>query len=280
MRNFFKSLKFKIILSVLTVLLLGVFIAAVSTGGSTPLSNALNFVMRPLNTAARQLSDALSDFRAGFVSSAYYHTEIESLQAEIESYKEELVDHEKLEQKLASYEQFLDVKSTHPDYHFQPATVIMRDPTDIYATFTIDRGTADGVKPDMPVIFGANLVGVVREVTGHSAVVYTLYHPDVSVSAYEIRTREDCYTEAENGASLAGQIKLMGLSRTSPVAAGGIVCTSGIGGIYPRDLVIGTVSQVVSSEEDNSAFGLVDPSVDLKSLVDVFVITNYGENAG
>lgn len=280
MRTFFKSLKFKIILGVLAALLLGVFIAAVSAGGSTPLTQALNFVMQPLNSAARHLSDALSEFRGGFVSSAYYQTEIESLHSEIESYKQELVDHEQLKQKLAAYEQFLDVKSAHPDYHFQPATIILRDGMDIYSAFTIDRGTADGVQVDMPVIFGANLIGVVREVTGHSAVVYTLFHPDVSVSAYEIRTREDCYTEADNASSLEGQIKLMGLSRTSPMAAGGIVCTSGIGGIFPRDLVIGTVAEVTGSEENISAYGLVEPSVDLESLVDVFVITNYGENAG
>ena len=146
------------------------------------------------------------------------------------------------------------------------------------------RGTAffvpllnpDGVKR---VLSGDNLIGVVREVSLNSATVYTVFHPDVSVSAYETRTREDCYTEAQNSFSLEGTLKLMGLARTTPVVAGGIVCTSCIGGIYPRDLIIGTVTQVVNSESDISAYAVIKPAVDPRTAVDVFVITDFEDKA-
>ena len=277
MRNFFKSIKFKIIMSVLAVLLLGVFVGAVSAGGSSPLSDVLNFALTPLNEAAAHLHEDLSVFFAGFRSSARYLEEIGSLEAELEDYREQLADYEKLQQKLASYEDFLDVKNEHPDFTFLPATVIMRDGMDIYETFTINKGTSDGVEVNMPVLSGENLIGVVREVSVNTALVFSIFHPDVSVSAYEIRTREDCYTKAQTAVSMEGMVKIMGLTRTTPVVSGGIVCTSGIGGIYPRDLIIGTVTQVVGSESDISAYALVKPQIDFSSLIDVFVLTDFEE---
>ncbi len=279
MQNYFRSIKFKYTLCVLAVLLLGLFVAAVSSGGTSPFSSALNFVLSPLNRAAEHISETVSDFRAGFRSSARYLEEIESLQAELDEYREQMVDYEKLQQKLASYEEFLGVKSEHSDFVFEPATVIMRDGMDVYASFTINKGTQDGIDVNMPVIYGKNLIGVVREVSLTSAVVYTVFHPDVSVSAYETRTREDCYTEAQNSFSLEGTLKLMGLARTTPVVAGGIVCTSGIGGIYPRDLIIGTVTQVVNSESDISAYAVIKPAMDPRTAVDVFVITDFEDKA-
>lgn len=275
MRNFFKSVKFKICLCVLAAALLGVFIAAVSGSGTSPLTNAINIVMTPLNNAAGALSEKLSGFNAGFVSSSKYLEEIESLKKEIESYKEQLVDYEKLQQKLSSYEEFLEVKSENPDFSFTPATIIMRDPLDVYSSFTINKGSADGIEIDMPVIYGKNLLGVVREVGTTSSVVYSLFDPEVSVAVYEIRTRENCYTESDNISASEGYIKLMGLSRTTPVVSGGVVCSSGIGGIYPRDLIVGSVSEVINSESDISAYALVAPSADYSSLIDVFVITDF-----
>ena len=279
MRNYFRSIKFKYTLCVLAVLLLGLFVAAVSSGGTSPFSSALNYVLTPLNRAAAYLSETLSDWHAGFRSSARYMEEIESLKEEVEDYRQQLVEHEKLQQKLASYEDFLGVKSEHSDFVFEPAAVIMRDGMDVYASFTINKGTQDGIDVDMPVIYGKNLLGVVREVSLTSSVVYTVFHPDVSVSAYEMRTREDCYTEADNDLSPDGNLKLMGLARTTPVVAGGIVCTSGIGGVYPRDLIIGTVTQVVSSEADISAYAVVQPTVDPRTATDVFVITDFEDKA-
>ena len=62
MRNFFKSVKFKIVLCVLAALLLGVFTAAVSSGGSSPLTDAVNRVMEPANRVAARLEQRLSGF--------------------------------------------------------------------------------------------------------------------------------------------------------------------------------------------------------------------------
>lgn len=279
MKNFFRSVKFKIALTILAFLLLGVFMAGISGSGTSPLSKGLSYVFQPLNSAALSLKEKLTDFRAGFRSSSRYLDEIASLREDIETLKEEIVDYEKIRHKLSAYEAFLEIKGENPDFTFVPAGVLMRDSTDIYLSFTINKGTSDGVNVGDPVIYGKNLLGVVREITPATATVYSIFHPDVSVSAYEIRTREDCYTEAENDLTKDGCIKISGLTPSTPVVTGGIVCTSGIGGIYPRDLIIGTVSRVVNSESDISAYALVTPEVDVSAMVDVFVITDFDGKA-
>ena len=279
MRNFFSGTKFKITAAILASLLLGIFIAAVSGSGVSPLSEALGILMTPLNSAAQAINERLGEVKAGFTSSAAYREQIEALNAEIESYRAELADYEKLRQKLNSYEAFLEVREENPDYTFEPASVIMRDASDIYSSFTINKGRADGLEIDQPVICGKHLVGVIKKLNETSAVVCTLTDPSVSVSAYEIRTREDCYTECDTELAVNGLIRLSGLSRSTPVVPGGIVCTSGIGGIFPRDLIIGTVIQVNNSETDISAYATVEPDIDLGSLVDVFVITDFEEES-
>ena len=275
MKSFFKSAKFRICVGVLAVLFLGVFLAGISDSGTTPLSKGLSVVLKPLNSIALQVKETFSHTLASFRSSSYYMDEIESLKEEIESMKEDLVDHEKIRHKLSAYEAFLEIKSDHEDYSFVPASVLSRGSSDAMTTFTIDRGSSNGLHLDDPVIYGKNLLGVVRELTPASATVYTVFHPSVSVAAYEIRTREDCYTEAGTEAVSAGQIRICGLTRSTPVVTGGIVCTSGIGGVYPRDLILGKVSRVVNSESDISAYALVAPDVDFGAVTDVFVITDF-----
>ena len=275
MKKFFYSVKFQIFAAVCASLILGVFIAAVSGNGSSPLSSAFSFLMKPLGSVSEYITRSLGDFSAGFVSSSAYRDEIASLRSEIDDYKAQLVDYEKLKHKLQAYEAFLEVKDENPDYTFMPASVIFRDASDIYFSFTVNKGSADGIKPDMPVICGRHLVGITGEVSEKTTVVLSLYDPAVSVSSYEIRTREDCYTESDAGLLQEGLIKLSGLSRSTPIVSGGIICSSGIGGLYPADLLIGTVTKVENSETDISAFAAVKPGVDIAGITDVFIITGY-----
>ena len=66
-----------------------------------------------------------------------------------------------------------------------------------------------------------------------------------------------------------------GLSSSTAVTAGGIVCTSGVGGKFPRDLIIGTIVDIVDGTVDISASAIIKPGVDFSNITDVFVITSF-----
>ena len=132
-----------------------------------------------------------------------------------------------------------------------------------------------GISKDDPVIYGNYLVGVVESVTPTQCTVSTILNPDVNVSAYEVRTRDMGYVTSSVSLAREGHCQMPGLQASTAITTGGVVCTSGIGGVFPRDLIIGTVVDVVDATVDISASAIIKPGVDFNKLTDVFVITSF-----
>ena len=76
--------------------------------------------------------------------------------------------------------------------------------------------------------------------------------------------------------SAGGSCSLSGLDKNTAVSKGGIICTSGTGGIFPKDLIIGTVTSVEQSSTDISANAVLEPAVDSRDISSCFVITSFG----
>lgn len=279
MRNFFNSTKFKVTLAILISLFLGLFVAAVGSSGSSPLSSAVSFIMTPLENLAVSIADLTEDFNGYFASSKAYAEKVDKLQKENEELRSKLVDYEKTLHKLEAYEEFLEIKEENPDFSFVPSQIILRDTSDIYGSFTLNKGASDGVQVGDPVIYSNSLVGLVVSVNENNCTVSTLFSPEINVSAYEIHTREDCYTESGISSATGAFIRLSGLTKTTAVVSGGMVCTSGIGGIYPKDLIIGTVREIKTDETGLSVYAIIEPDINYSKLTDVFIITDFeGKN--
>ncbi len=275
MKNLFKSRRSKILLSAVLALFLGIIFAAVSYDSVSPLSSAVSFVFSPLQSLSARIASAAEDFTASFRSAGSYRDQLDEIRLELENYREQLVDYEEMKQKLASYENFLGVKQEHPDFEFVPSTIISRDAADMFNSFLLNSGSVDGVEVNDPVIYESYLVGVVSEVNLTTCLVRTMLDPKINISCYEVRSREDGYTENTSLLALGGLSKFTGLTRSTSVQAGGIVCTSGVGGKFPRDLIIGTVKEVKDSETDISTYATIEPGVNVQNLIDVFVITDF-----
>ena len=97
----------------------------------------------------------------------------------------------------------------------------------------------------------------------------------MNISALESKTRENAYVTTTIELSQKGNCILSGLERTTAVSPGGIIVTSGIGGTYPKGLIIGTVSEVVENEYDLSNYAVIKPGVNIKDIEDLFVITDF-----
>ncbi len=277
MNNFFKSTTFKVLVAVIAVLLCASVLATVVSSRTSPLTNAVGIITTPLQNVASYFSAKFDDFSGGFVSSKSYKDRVAELEKQVADYQSQLVDYENTKKKLESYEEFLEVREKHPDFTWTYATVIGRDSADIFGSFTLDRGTTDDVKVNDAVISGEYLIGVVTEVSATSCVVRSVFDPSVNVSAYEIRTGELGYISATYELSVDERCRLTGLDTKTAISEGGIVCTAGTGGIFPKDLIIGTVTEVKQSETDLSAYAIVEPVVNSKEIHDCFIITAYEE---
>ncbi len=277
MNNFFKSTTFKILISVAVILLSATVLATVVSNSTSPLTNLVSVITTPLQDAASVLSAKFDDATGGFISSKTYQDRVAELEKQVADYQSQLVDYEDTKKKLETYEEFLQVREKHPDYKWTYATVIGRDSSDVFGSFTLDRGTVDNVKINDAVISGEYLIGVVTEVSATSCVVRSVFDPSVNIASYEIRTGELGYVSATYELSVDEKCKLTGLDTKTAISEGGIVCTSGTGGIFPKDLIIGTVSSVEQSETDLSSYAIVEPVINSKEIHDCFIITAYGE---
>lgn len=149
------------------------------------------------------------------------------------------------------------------------AHVIARPVDSWEGVVTIDRGTADGVQPLMPVVGPAGLLGQTVDVTAHTARVRLITDQQSGVAAMLQKTRA---TGIIRG-SLEGNLTLRFVSKNTTITPGDVVITSGLGGVYPKGLIIGNVAEVKRTPSDLYPYILVDPSAQLEGIEEVLVLT-------
>ncbi len=275
MKRFLQSASFKRLALILAVILLGVICAAFSHNASSPFTTAMSFVFTPIQRLAASFSEEMTGLSASFTSSSVYLEQIEELENQISDYREQLADYEELKQKVVAYEEFYDIKVQNPDYQFAYGTIVSRDVADPYGSFVINAGSTSGIEVNDPVIYGNYVVGVVKKVNLSTSVVYTILDPRVNIGAYESATREYGYVSGDSKLLKDGLCKLQGLERNSSIVSGGVVCTSGAGGVFPHGLIIGEVSSVTTDEITTSTYATLKPYTKINELTDVFVVTSF-----
>ena len=274
MKGFFKSVRFKVLVLVL-MLLIGLLAYAASVGGLAT-STVMGAISGPLQSVSSSISGAVSDFLGGITSISDNEKRIEELENQVNELRGQLIDLDQYKQENEEFRQYLDLKEQNPDYVFEDAAVIAKDPAERFGGFTINKGSLAGIEAGDPVITPDGLVGFVSEVGATYSKVQTLLDPSTSVSSLISRTR-DSGVLGSNTTEYAkqGLCRLGYLDRQSSVTAGDLVITSGVGGKYPSGLVIGTISQVSQEADGISLYASVQPAADIADVRDVMVIKSF-----
>lgn len=275
MLQFLKSTKFKIFLVVICTVMAGSVVAVATVSSSSPITNVVGVVFRPLQKLSGFVSEKIDWFAASFESSGTYKEEIERLNHKIAEYENKIAAYDELEHKVENYEAMLGVKELNPDFVLENCNIIGADSMDIFSSIIIDKGSDSGVAFNDPVINGNYVVGIVKKVHPTFSVVETILNPDTKISALESKSREIAYVTTTMEFSMKGSCMLSGLSRSSAITPGGIIVTSGVGATYPKGLIIGTVSEVNESPYDLSSYAVIEPGIDISQLEDVCVITEF-----
>lgn len=159
-----------------------------------------------------------------------------------------------------------------------PAEIVARDASTWWHTATINRGKEDNIDNDMPVITDEGLVGKTTTVSENIAVVLLMSDENCKVAASVEGTREQGIVQGERvTTSVQPMLNLNFLSKQANLQPGQKVYTSGVGGVFPSGLLIGTVKTFKVRELDGQA--QLTPAVDLSHLEDVFVVTGTNKNA-
>lgn len=275
MKRFFRSKGFKNLVVIAVVVFFGVLTAAFTHNASSPITSALGTVFSPLQKLSAAISENLDKISVSFESASVYEEENKELKTELEEYRKKLADYNEMKNKVNSYEEFYGIKKQNPDFEFSYGSVLSRDAADAYDSFTLNVGSKDGVEVDDPVIYGEYVVGIVKKVNFSTCVVYTLLDPRVNIGALESGTREYGYVSGDAALYKDGLCKLSGLDASTSVVGGGVVCTSGAGGIFPDGLLIGQVKAVRNDEVSSGFYAEIKPFAELSKISDVFVITSF-----
>lgn len=153
-----------------------------------------------------------------------------------------------------------------------PAEIVTRDASTWWRTVTINRGKRDGIEGDMPVVTEGGLVGKTTTVADGISVVLLISDENCRVAVNVEGTREQGIVTGERVVgALMPLLDLNFLSKQANLQPGQKTYTSGVGGVFPSGLVIGTVKDYKVRELDGQA--RIVPAVDLSKLEDVFVVT-------
>ncbi len=274
MKDFFRSARFKILLA-LMVVLLGFLIASVYSGGAAPLfSRLLGMLTTPFQQAAAGISGGVGGFFERYMNAADTYERNEALQRELTGLREQLADYDKVKHENEQLREILDVMESHQDRQVVTADVIARSPAGRYNSFSINRGTMDGVAYLDPVMTPDGLVGYVSEVGMSHSTVSTILDAAVDVGAYVSSTRDIGIVSGTVDLSLEGLCSLDYLPRESEIAAGDLILTSG-GPLFPRDIIIGTVREVRPNAHGTGLVAVVAPAAPVDAVKNVFVITQF-----
>ena len=165
----------------------------------------------------------------------------------------------------------VDFSRARPENTYKAAAVIGRDPSPFLHYVIINRGSNDGILRGMPVVTDQGLVGRVDAVIADAARVQLITDPASSVNV----RLQNAEVEASLIGSVTGDVELEMIPQDANMETGDLVLTSGLGGGYPPDLIVGQVVNIRSREYDLFQRATIQPVVDFNRLQIVLVIVNF-----
>jgi rod shape-determining protein MreC len=200
-----------------------------------------------------------------------------NMAAELTRLRSELRYLEALEQENIELRAQLGYLS-RPERELIPAEVIARDISGWWQTLRIGKGLAEGVEPHMAVVTADGLVGRTMNVSAGTADVLLISDPSCRVSAYVPRVRAHGVTSGR-GLSPRGLplLRMQFIDKDADIRPGDEVVTSGLGGTYPRGLLIGYVERIVMDDSNLYQVADIAPTADLGRLAYCFVIAETSD---
>jgi len=243
-----------------------------STGA---LSSVFGFIRDPLAvisawTAAR--TDAVADVVNGPRSLATARDEIAQLQTRVDELERENEELREIQGEYQLLRELFDRAAETPEYRRIIAGVIGQDTNPALQSILIDKGFDDGVRVGMPVEAARGLVGQVYRVTNNAAQVALLTE---TASAIPVRLGNTRATGMLRGQGRGSLPTIDWIDLQYQVEVGELVMTSGLGGKFPENLIIGRVVQVDRNEAELFQRAIVQPAVDFNSLESLFVVTAF-----
>ncbi len=243
-------------------------------GMKTTLGNVVTPMQKGINSIGKFFSDKLDYLE----SKEDLLKENEELKKKIDelSYDNKILAGEN--SNLENYRELYKLDKKYPDYPKVAATVVSRDGNNWFHVFTIDKGTADGVKVDMNVIAGNGLVGIISEAGEHYAKVRAIIDDKSNVSAMFEKTGETCMVKGNMESIFNGYIDVEMISNSANVKEGDEVVTSHVSDKFLQGLFFGYIKDIKDDPSTLTKTAHLTPVVSFDQLQTVLIITQLKDS--
>jgi len=259
----------RVLVSSLSLLLVSILLLSISVRSRPyrdPLAEIVFEVFSPLGGAVRWIQEGVADVWYGYVYLVGARRENEELRARVTELETAMVRLAELEQSNKRLADLLRFRSQLRG-KVLGARVVGRDPLPWFGSFVIDLGRADGVRSGLAVLAPGGVVGRVTEVGRRSSRVMLLTDNDSGIDAVVQRSRARGIVQGARD----GGCRMNYLRRDVDVVPGDVVVTSGLDGIFPKGLLIGTIAEISLENRGLLRSARVEPGVRLDDLEEVLV---------
>ncbi|HEX8991798.1 MAG TPA: rod shape-determining protein MreC [Anaerolineales bacterium] len=216
-------------------------------------------------------TQAIQEFLAAPRDLVTLRTRNAELEAQVSQLQAQVIDLQQRVNETEILAALVDFSRANPESSYKAASVIGRDPSPFLHYVIINRGSNEGIQRGMPVVTNEGLVGRVDAVIADAARVQLITDPVSSVNVH----LKNGNTDGVLVGSVTGDVSLNLISQDATVNPGDLILTSGLGGGFPADLIVGQIVNIRKLPAELFQQATVQPAVDFSQLQIVLVITNF-----
>ena len=259
-------------LSIFCVLMMVLSSFSDKVGG--PFKTVANVTVIPLQQGMNQIGGWMGDMKDNFSTMKQLKSENKKLREQVDALTTENNYLQEERYEFERLQELYKLDQNYAEYEKTAAHVIGKDAGNWFGTFTIDKGSKDGIEVNMNVLAGSGLVGIVTDVGPTWAKVRSIIDDSSNISAMAISTSDTCIVSGDMALMGTGQIAFSQMENNdNVVAVGDQIVTSYISDKYLQGILIGSVSEVNVDSNNLTRSGYITPAVDFKNIREVLVIT-------
>ena len=262
------------ILGIVITIIILILIVIFSNGESNVsfFENAASKLVMPIQNGLTYLKNKISGNDTFFTVINKLEEENKQLQEKNSELEQSLRELENIKTENEMLKEYLNLTEKYGEYKTISGYVINKDISNYSGVVVINLGSKDGVAPNMTVIADKGLVGHIISVTENTAKVQTIVDPASSVSCTISESKDSIIAKGIiNETSL---IKATYIPTDANLVQNESVETSGLGGIYPKGIHVGTIKEITNTKNITDRYATIQTAVDFDKLDTVLVITN------
>lgn len=264
-----------LVIALLASILIGIA-GFVLSGEADPLSNIVNTITSPVRGGIAAAADWVEGVYAYVFHKGELEEELDALRTQVGELQEKVRQGEEASRENEQLRDLLGLQARRRDFVFEAAKVTARSTANWESTLTLSKGSAAGVEAgDCVVTQTGVLVGVVAETGLNWCTVSTIINTETEIGGIVTRTYSAGVLEGDFFLMNEGKLKLNYLPEGAQLVTGDEVLTSGRGEVFPSGLEVGRVEGVFTDPSGQTRYAVVNPSVALDSLIEVFVIKDF-----